>query len=123
MHRTRLCYFLAFSLGACFCVSGCGQPGATSDSKLPPAALGSDAAKPPADDEETRIVQALAELSPGDRYRAEKQRICPVSGHRLGSMDKPVKVTVEGEDVFLCCSGCEDDLKSDPQKYLAKVKK
>jgi Cu(I)/Ag(I) efflux system membrane fusion protein len=63
----------------------------------------------------------LAELSAEDRALAEKQRICPVSGDLLGSMGKPYKVTVKGRTVFLCCDGCEPDIKKDPDKFLAKL--
>ena len=65
--------------------------------------------------------EGLAELSAEDRALAEKQRICPVSGEPLGSMGKPVKVTVKGRTVFLCCDGCEAEIKKDPDKYLAKL--
>jgi YHS domain-containing protein len=68
------------------------------------------------------VPQGLLELSAEDRATAQKQRICPVSGEVLGSMGKPVKVTVKGQTVFLCCSGCEEDIKKDPDKYLAKLK-
>jgi YHS domain-containing protein len=69
----------------------------------------------------TEVEEALAELSPEDRAAAEKQKTCPVSGDPLGSMGAPYKVTVEGRDVFLCCAGCEDAIKEDPEKYLAKL--
>jgi YHS domain-containing protein len=72
---------------------------------------------------ESEIAKNLAQLSPEDRAAAERQKVCPVSGQPLGSMDKPVKVTVKGQTVFLCCPGCEEDLKKDPDKYLAKLKK
>ncbi len=36
------------------------------------------------------------------------QGICPVSGKALGSMGAPIKATAaDGEEVFLCCKGCE----------------
>ena len=73
--------------------------------------------------EEAKIQAALAELPEPDRAAAEKQRICLVSEQRLGSMGKPVKITVKGQDVFLCCSGCENTIKDDPDTYLAKLKK
>ena len=53
---------------------------------------------------------------------AVKQRVCPVSGDLLGAMGKPFKTTVKGKTVFLCCEGCEHDLKENPHKYLAKLK-
>ena len=63
----------------------------------------------------------LAELSPEDRSAAERQGVCPVEGGKLGSMGKPVKTTVNGQTVFLCCDGCEPELKKNPEKYLAKL--
>jgi YHS domain-containing protein len=67
--------------------------------------------------------EALAQLSEADRALAEKQKICPVSGNPLGSMGKPYKVTVKGQEVFLCCPGCEDAIKKNPDEYLAKLGK
>lgn len=67
------------------------------------------------------IAKALAALSPADRELAERQKTCPVSGEALGSMGTPVKVTVEGRDVFLCCAGCEGELRSNPRKYPDEI--
>lgn len=68
------------------------------------------------------VVTALSQLSDGDRTAALTQKVCPVSDKALGSMGKPPKVTVEGRDVFLCCDGCDEELRKDPSKYLAKLK-
>ena len=65
----------------------------------------------------------LAQLDPADRKLAEKQKFCPVSGALLGSMDKPYKVTVKGRTFFLCCDGCEADVKANPDKFLKKLDK
>lgn len=70
---------------------------------------------------QSAIEKALAQLSAVDRALAEKQKICPVSGEPLGSMGTPVKVNVNGRDVFLCCAGCEDALRDQPETYLAKL--
>ena len=67
--------------------------------------------------------EALAELAPADRELAEKQKVCPVSGQALGSMGQPYKVTVKGQDVLLCCAGCEAQIKEDSDKYLANLPK
>lgn len=67
------------------------------------------------------IAAALAKLSPEDRTLAEKQKICPVGGELLGSMGTPVKLTVEGRELFICCDGCEDAVRKDPEKYFAKL--
>jgi len=63
------------------------------------------------------VEAALAELSADDQTAARAQKICPVSKTLLGSMGTPYKVTVNGKDVFLCCQGCEAEVKANPEKY------
>lgn len=65
--------------------------------------------------------KGLAELSDADRTTAEKQRVCPVSGDVLGAQGKPYKVTVKGQTIFLCCAACEEQLRKNPDEYLAKL--
>ena len=67
------------------------------------------------------IDEAMAQLSPDEREVAQKQKLCPVAGKPLGAMGVPKKVRVEGHDVFICCKGCEQSLKSNPEKYLKKL--
>jgi hypothetical protein len=67
------------------------------------------------------VVTALSELAESDRTAAVAQKVCPVTDKQLGSMGKPYKVTVEGQDVFLCCDGCKTEIKSNAEKYLAKL--
>ena len=82
-------------------------------------------AKPQADNgdktDPAKIKANLASLSTEDRALAEKQKICPVSGGALGAMGTPKKINVAGHDVFICCPGCESELTSEPEKYLAKL--
>lgn len=47
--------------------------------------------------------------------------VCAVSGQKLGSMGEPVMVKIEGREVRLCCAHCEEDLRKEPQKHLAKL--
>lgn len=47
---------------------------------------------------------------------------CPVSGEKLGEHGKPVKVTSDGTDVWLCCKSCNKDFNKDPGKYVKMVK-
>lgn len=68
-----------------------------------------------------KYAAELAELSADDRALAERQETCPVSGEPLGSMGKPYKVTVQGRGVLLCCAGCEEAIKEDPEGYLRKL--
>ncbi|MGD9648861.1 MAG: hypothetical protein AB7U73_24325 [Pirellulales bacterium] len=75
--------------------------------------------------EDAAVIEAeLAKLSPEDMKLAELQdKKCVVSDHLLGSMGAPIKVIdVEGKDVFICCAGCEAELREHPEKYLAKIK-
>lgn len=68
-----------------------------------------------------KMTEALADFSEEDRKSAMKQHFCPVTGEMLGTMGKPQKVEVEGENVWICCSGCKNKLLKDPKKYLAKL--
>ncbi len=67
--------------------------------------------------ERSRFGRALGRRSPV----AERQKLCPVTNKPLGSMGTPARVVVSGRVVFLCCDGCEDSLKKEPAKYLARV--
>jgi hypothetical protein len=70
------------------------------------------------------VKAALAKLPPEDRKLAEAQRWCAVQTDKLlGSMGKPVKLMVKGKPVFLCCAGCEDEAREDPDRTLATVEK
>jgi hypothetical protein len=75
------------------------------------------------EDPDAKLTAGLAKLSPADRKIAAEQRFCPVlTQNRLGSMGAPVKLTVGGETVLLCCAGCKEKALSDPVATLAKVK-
>lgn len=76
---------------------------------------------PAAGTADPEIEAALAELSPEDRQLAEQQKICPVSKEPLGAMGKPIKVDVDGRTVFVCCAGCVDTVKDNPDEYLQNL--
>lgn len=72
---------------------------------------------------EKEVAASLAGLPPADRKAAEAQKVCAVQDTiRLGSMGAPVKITLDGKDVFLCCKGCEAAARKDPAKTAEKVK-
>jgi Cu(I)/Ag(I) efflux system membrane fusion protein len=71
---------------------------------------------------EAEIQAGLKRLAPADRALAEAQKYCPLTGSRLGAMGMPGKVMVKDTPVFICCEGCEDDVRANPGKTLAKVK-
>lgn len=60
--------------------------------------------------------------APSDADLIKAQRECPLTGKKLGSMGKPVKVMVKSEPVFLCCDSCKDEALAKADKTLAKVK-
>lgn len=51
-----------------------------------------------------------------------RQRICPVTGLRLGSMGKPVRAEVDHQVVYLCCAACRGQAESAPEKVLARIR-
>ena len=74
-------------------------------------------------DEAAKVAASLAKLRPEDRKLAAAQNFCAVLAEsRLGSMGVPVKVTLAGEPVFLCCEGCKPQALAEPEKTLQKLK-
>jgi uncharacterized protein (TIGR03000 family) len=68
------------------------------------------------------IAAALAKLPAEDRKRAEQQRFCAVQpDNPLGALGPPVKVTIKGQPVFLCCKDCAEQARKDPDKTLARL--
>jgi hypothetical protein len=71
-----------------------------------------------------KIGTTLAKLPLEDRAAAEAQRFCAVMDKSpLGSMGAPVKLVIEGQNVFLCCEGCRDEALANPQATLANATK
>jgi hypothetical protein len=66
-------------------------------------------------------LAAIKKLPVADQQLALTQVSCPVSGDPLGSMGMPWKTSAEGRSFFLCCKGCEKDVKADPKAVLAKL--
>lgn len=110
MKRFTTWTLLAIGATFTFAMAGCSKP-----AEAPAPAVSGPATDKAKDD-------PMAKLSEVDHAAALAQGICPVTDAPLGSMGTPLKVTLEGgRDVFLCCEGCVEELKSDPAKYLAKL--
>jgi hypothetical protein len=113
MLRSILCgSFVALS----FVVLGC-----SSEPNLPADAEDHHSHEGHTTHEETDVDEAFAKLDPKDREAALAQKICPVSDQALGSMGKPIKVTVDGQDIFVCCAGCVEELKNNFAEYKSKL--
>lgn len=68
------------------------------------------------------VRAAREKLDPADRALADEQEFCVVATkQRLGSMGVPVKLTVKGRPVFLCCKSCEKKALADPDRTLASL--
>lgn len=110
-----MCLTLAATIG---CSDGSVPSPSPSPTPAAPASAGTESQEDP------KIEAALNELSEEDRTLAKAQKFCAVAEKgRLGSMGKPVKIMIEGQPVFLCCDGCEEDALKNPQETLAKVEK
>lgn len=68
-----------------------------------------------------KMKAQLAKLSAEDAASAMKQHFCPVSDEMLGVMGPPIKVEVNGQEVWICCEGCKEKLLASPEEYLAKL--
>ena len=75
------------------------------------------------ENEDTKLLTVLKTLSPADLRLVEQQKFCPIlPTSRLGSMGMPIKLTLEGQTVFVCCDGCVEPAKGQPAETLKKVK-
>lgn len=138
-HTITYSAVVALSLSLCSLgLSGCGES-ADSEPAQPDSSATTDGSgdkdaadsAEPAENEENEeddlsnienIKVELAKLSLEDAASAEKQHICPVSGDMLGAMGAPIKVDVDGQQVWICCEGCREPLLENPSEYLAKLK-
>ena len=57
-----------------------------------------------------------------DKPVPDKMTTCPVSGDKLGEMDKPYVFEYKGQEVKLCCKHCLKDFNKDPDKYMKKIR-
>ena len=74
-------------------------------------------------DEHEKVEANLAKLAPDEQKSARAQKICPVTEEPLGSMGTPIQVDVKDQTVWVCCKGCVEEVKENPDKYLAKLEK
>jgi len=48
-------------------------------------------------------------------------KICPVSGEKIGEMGPAVTYEYKGKIYNFCCKACPEEFKKDPEKYIKKV--
>lgn len=71
--------------------------------------------------DDAKVKENLGKLSEADRKLAELQKICPIEDEPLGGHGVPIKLTIKGKAVFICCKGCKDDAEKKPDETLKKV--
>lgn len=116
MLRTTSLAFALFTAFGLLILAGCNNQPATPEDTATVEPHDHD--QDPVDPE---IEANLTKLPPELHELAHDQRICPVSGEPLGSMGVPQAVEVLDRTVLICCEHCEETLKQDPEKYLAKL--
>lgn len=65
----------------------------------------------------------MSKLSEEDQKAVQAQAVCPVTGLKLGEKGPPLSITVKEQKVWICCMSCSEIFDSDPDTYLAKLKK
>jgi hypothetical protein len=92
---------------------GCADRGARDSTTPPPETPPSK--ETPADE----VAAERAKLNPEDRALVDAQEWCVIStNERLGSMGPPVKLTIKGQPVFVCCKGCVRKAEANPDATL-----
>jgi hypothetical protein len=109
MKRTALIAILRLASIACIATAGCSKP---DPADVP--------AEPKAESSESAGTEE-SKLSAADQALADAQKVCPVTDEALGSMGSPIKVMLGDRAVFVCCDACIEELKANPDKYLAKI--
>ena len=69
------------------------------------------------------LVGFAADEKKADKPKPYPLKTCITDDEKLGSMGDPYVFTHEGREIKLCCSGCLDDFKKNPAKYIKKLEK
>ena len=76
----------------------------------------------PAD--QVKIRTALEKLSPEDRKLAEAQSYCAIyQDTALGTMGPILKVMAKNQPLFVCCKGCEAEVKAHPDEAILQFQR
>jgi YHS domain-containing protein len=62
----------------------------------------------------------IAATSTDEAKKPVTNKLCPVSG---GPSSADYRAEYKGQYVYVCCKGCLDDFKADPEKFVAKMSK
>lgn len=62
---------------------------------------------------------AVVEMGKGIPSVEVNNKVCPVSGEKIGGMGEPASVEHNGKVYQLCCEMCKKDFLKNPEKYGA----
>lgn len=65
---------------------------------------------------------SVSQATSADQVAIRAQGHCPVMNQALGGHGAPIKITIDGQPLFVCCKGCIRKVEQNPDLYLAKVK-
>ncbi len=72
----------------------------------------------------TKVAKATPAAMTDEKKPEEKMAVtnkeCPVSG---GKVNPQYRTEYNGQYVYVCCQGCLDEFKKDPEKFVAKMSK
>ena len=103
--------------GGCNCGGGsCGSGGCSVDTCGAPQAMTHNPGA-------MKLAAAAESAQPVVKAVNVGNKVCPVSGQKIGSMGEGVKHEYNGKIYNFCCGGCIDPFKKDPVKYTAVVEK
>lgn len=77
------------------------------------ASSGATAGKDQQADSAKNVKSDKSSETPAAKGKA--QTICPVMG---GEVDKKMYVDVKGKRIYVCCGGCIEAVKTNPDKYI-----
>ncbi|VGO21446.1 hypothetical protein [Pontiella sulfatireligans] len=65
------------------------------------------------------LALSLGAIAEEKKSESKKQTICPVM--RSQPIDKDKYIDVKGKRVYVCCSGCINQVKANPDKYIKRL--
>ena len=68
----------------------------------------------------TESTKATTTTSTDEAKKPVTNKLCPVSG---GPVSADYRAEYKGQYVYVCCKGCLDEFKADPEKFVAKMSK
>lgn len=66
----------------------------------------------------TKMAEAKSAKPAQEEETVKKQTTCPVMG---GEINKDLYVDAKGKRIYVCCKGCIEAVKKNPEKYIEKL--